>query len=99
MPYIKNEDREFINGHFGFGIDIPSELGSCLRTAGDLNYCFTVIAQNYLKQKGLNYQHINDVVGALEGAKMEMYRRIAAPYEDTKIAENGDVNCFSEDTK
>jgi hypothetical protein len=38
-----------------------------------------------------SYQSINDVLGALEGAKLEFYRRIAAPYEDTKIQENGDV--------
>jgi len=32
-----------------------------------------------------------DAIGALECAKLELYRRVAAPYEDTKIAENGDV--------
>jgi len=31
------------------------------------------------------------VTGVLECAKLELYRRIAAPYEDTKIEENGDV--------
>jgi hypothetical protein len=41
--------------------------------------------------KGKNYQTVNDIVGALEGAKMEFYRRAAAPYEDLKIKENGDV--------
>jgi hypothetical protein len=40
---------------------------------------------------GENYQHFNDVLGALEGAKLELYRRRIAPYEDTKIVENGDV--------
>jgi hypothetical protein len=40
---------------------------------------------------GLSYQTINDIVGALEGAKLEFYRRVAVPYEDKKIIENGDV--------
>ncbi|WP_439397023.1 DUF6899 family protein [Bradyrhizobium sp. PMVTL-01] len=34
---------------------------------------------------------MNDVLGALDGAKAEFYRRVAAPYEDAKIADSGDV--------
>jgi hypothetical protein len=40
---------------------------------------------------GKNYKHINEIIGVLECAKQEFYRRVAAPYEDTKIQENGDV--------
>ena len=39
----------------------------------------------------LKYSEINSVIGVLECAKMELYRRIAAPYEDKKCEENGDV--------
>ena len=39
----------------------------------------------------LRYTHVNEAVGVLECAKLELYRRVAAPYEDEKIAENGDV--------
>jgi len=85
MPYINTDSRKI------FG-DLPKDLGYCCGSAGELNYVFTVIIQNYLKDKGLNYQHINDCIGALEGCKLELYRRIAAPYEDKKIEENGDVN-------
>jgi hypothetical protein len=60
-------------------------------TPGDLNYMFTQIALAYLKVKGTRYAQINDVVGALESAKLEFYRRLAGPYEDSKIAQNGDV--------
>jgi len=80
MPYIKQMDRE--------------ELERGIRkadTAGELNYVFTLYALEYIQRKGLSYQHINDVLGALDGAKLEFYRRLAAPYEDKKIAENGDV--------
>jgi hypothetical protein len=58
---------------------------------GELNYVFTEIALRYIRDFGLNYAHVNDVIGALECAKLEFYRRLAAPYEDKKIAENGDV--------
>jgi len=96
MPYIKQEDRKkFCYQPVKLGpnsdIDLVKATGGCCDTAGDLNYAFTVIIQQYLKNHGVNYQHLNDCVGALEGAKLELYRRVAAPYEDTKIQENGDV--------
>lgn len=80
MPYIKQERREALltNGHDMVG-------------AGELNFLLTRLALLYIEQHGLNYQTINDIVGALEGAKLEFYRRVAAPYEDKKIVENGDV--------
>jgi len=31
------------------------------------------------------------MLGSVEAAKLEIYRRLIAPYEDTKIKENGDV--------
>lgn len=79
MPYIKREQRD----EFSFSA-VPE-------TEGELNYCFTVLALAYLKDKKLSYRLINDVLGALEGAKQEFYRRVAIPYEDKKIVENGDV--------
>lgn len=79
MPYIKQLDRDRI-----------SETGEAT-TAGELNYALTVICKDYFDRMGGRYQQINDVIGALEGAKFEFYRRVAAPYEGTKIEENGDV--------
>lgn len=31
------------------------------------------------------------LTGALAGAKLEFYRRVAVPYENAKMAEHGDV--------
>jgi len=61
------------------------------KTPGQLNYLFTTMLSQYLQLNGTSYQTINDIVGALEGAKLEFYRRVAVPYEDQKIKENGDV--------
>lgn len=81
MPYI--------------AIDRQVEVGPVAKenpaNAGELNYQLTVLCLEYLYQHGENYQHMNDVIGALEGCKLEMYRRKVAPYEDVKIAHNGDV--------
>ena len=79
MPYIKEENR------VKFKENIDGIFGKC-KSAGDLNYVFTKIAHGYLKDKGLCYQNINDIVGALEGAKLELYRRVASFYEDEKIS-------------
>lgn len=60
------------------------------RTAGELNFAITKLILAYAIVHA-NYQGINDVIGALEGAKAEFQRRFVAPYEDKKILENGDI--------
>jgi len=83
MPYIKQSDR--------VGIDSRTRLP---QTAGELNYAITRLILTYADQPSngpFNYQKINDIIGALEGAKQEFYRRRVGPYEDKKIIENGDV--------
>lgn len=77
MPYIKEKDR-------GNARVAPA-------TAGELNYKFSYIIDIYLKNHGLSYARVNEVIGALECCKLELYRRIVAPYEDKKVVENGDV--------
>jgi hypothetical protein len=44
-----------------------------------------------LKAHGTNYALLNELIGVLECAKLELYRRVASPYEDEKIQSNGDV--------
>lgn len=87
MPYIKKDKR--------------TEMDTMRRVplnAGELNYKITRVINRYwqdfgelgvIQKKG--YQAANDIVGALESAKLEFYRRHVAPYEDKKIKENGDV--------
>lgn len=118
MPYITQDRREEI------------DKGETPKNAGELNYRFTTqilageralwvprltsISERYLETNGLKYQTINDVLGALDGARREYDRRSsypndyhlrqcvktvadrfydlhAAPYEDKKIKENGDL--------
>lgn len=58
---------------------------------GDLNYLVSAMIDGYIAKNGMSYQTLNDVMGALEGAKMEFYRRVVVPYEDEKRRSNGDV--------
>lgn len=84
MPYLKSWDREQVD-----------KDGVCF-TAGELNYKITKACIKYLGTPAYadgkyNYSKINEIIGVLECCKQEFYRRIAAPYEDKKIEENGDV--------
>jgi hypothetical protein len=80
MPYIKKERRDAIVS------------GDAPQDAGELNFALTTMVDKYLQNKGdLRYAHINEAVGALECAKLELYRRVAAPYEDEKMKQTGDV--------
>lgn len=60
-------------------------------TPGDINYLISALCNAFLATAGVNYTNVNTLVGALECAKLELYRRIAVPYEDEKIRANGDV--------
>ncbi len=98
MPYIKTEKRQLITPAPKYSTTGRVEMRH-IDCAGDLNYAFTMLIIDYLERKGLNYQNINDVVGALEGAKLEVYRRVASTYEDLKATENGDVYPWGETPK
>ncbi len=79
MPYIKKEKRIAINN------------GRIPENAGELNYWITENCRLYAESKGEKYQVYNDIIGALEGVKLELYRRKVSIYEDKKAQENGDV--------
>lgn len=84
MPYVDAEARAHL------------DEGGAARNAGELNYAVTKLVDAYLARLSqadgrLRYAHVNEAMGVLECAKLELYRRIAAPYEDEKIAESGDV--------
>jgi len=87
MPYIKMEDRPKYEKSL-------KELIGILKSQpvesidGELNYIITrILKESY----PLRYFNLNRAVGVLECCKLEFYRRVAAPYEDTKIEQNGDV--------
>lgn len=87
MPYIKQERREelFESGEY----HTPE-------TAGELNFMITQLLINFLDDPEpphtrQSYEKYNAAIGALECAKLELYRRLIVPYEDNKIRVNGDV--------
>jgi len=92
MPYIKDSDRIKYKSAI---TEIVNELNTQgqdgFYPVGDLNYLLSAIINQTLTRQGVRYQNLNALIGVLECAKLELYRRVAAPYEDLKIMENGDV--------
>ena len=81
MPYVKDTKRvweEFYNLAY-------------IHDSGELNHLITEVVTCYLTCHGWSYATMNNIVGALESAKMEFNRRIMVPYEDYKCEVNGDV--------
>ena len=87
MPYIPKEERKELD-------ELSSALIIQLRNGnfrGRLNYFISSVAQGLINANGVSYSFVNDFIGVLECAKLELYRRVASPYEDIKLEENGDV--------
>lgn len=87
MPYIRKEKRPQVDRlvtplikHLN---SLPVE-----EQDGVLNYIVTKIIKNIYPQK---YFHLNRALGVLSAVTHELYRRVIAPYEDTKIKKEGDV--------
>lgn len=83
MPYVKPVSR-------GVHATALAHFRGRVENAGELNYIVSKVADEFLGDEP-NYERFNAAIGALECAKLELYRRRVAPYEDTKIEENGDI--------
>ena len=89
MPYIKKEQR-FIDKKI-------DELSDKIRTFSDeekegvLNYTISRLLARSMPESNWRYKYINRAIGVLECIKLELYRRIAGPYEDTAKITNGDI--------
>jgi hypothetical protein len=79
MPYTTADERK-------------AALARGPETVGDLTFVLTVSALRFKQHQGkLRFVTIALVMGAFFCAALEFYRRVAVPYENTKMALNGDV--------
>lgn len=88
MPYIKENDRTQLDSCIDNMIQCLSS-DDISNVLGNINYCFSRVLSGIMKQP--SYNKIAMITGVLENIKQEFYRRIASPYEDKKILENGDI--------
>ena len=90
MPYIKQEDRQWL-----LGVEDALEDAG-VATAGEIQYLVALVIKEYLRDKELRYQTFNDVLGALAGAEAEFYREVLGPYEDMAIEKNGGISGYND---
>ena len=80
MPYITDNEKDLVDGNPYYGRGNP----------GILNYRLTMTVLNWLPDEP-RYADLDAAIGALECAKLELYRRKIAGYEDQAIEKNGDI--------
>lgn len=88
MPYLPSSQKERIDRGL-----IALNLSE-LKDSGALNYAIHQVVSQYISENKENYQVYNDIIGALECAKMELYRRLISDYENKKILLNKDVKPY-----
>lgn len=88
MPYISKDYRSKFDPHLvGLKIrllEVPAD-----KRDGVFNYCISYLLNALSKPD--SYYNFNRLLGVLNAAALEFYRRRVAPYEDKKKEENGDV--------
>ena len=87
MPYITSDNRDMVDSELGDFVPL---------NGGELQYAIAVMIQCYYEhiertEGGVRYKHMEAMMGALNGANLEHYRCVVAPYENKKIYENGGV--------
>ena len=85
MPYITPQDR----------VQIDEQISHVTpQDGGELQYMIATLIQNYYENacnKRPRYADMEMMIGALNGASLEHYRCVVAPYEDYKLEQNGRV--------
>ncbi|MDP2692208.1 MAG: hypothetical protein Q8O88_01050 [bacterium] len=97
MPYVKQVRRGVMDQEMRAIEDFVRDTPNI--QIGDMNYIVTRLVQAYLRNKTINYDSLNAVVGMLSCAQLELYRRLISEYEDSKAEQNGDVYIWPKEDK
>ena len=88
MPYIMPLVRGLYNGYIRNITNTLNRRKKLTNISGELNYIITKI---FLDTNPRRYNDYNTLIGVLECAKLELYRKKIAIYEEEKIVENGEI--------
>lgn len=92
MPYIKPEHRFELDDYIDKLYElVPRPENKDLD--GQLNYIISsIVTSAFAPEEGdWSYHNIARAIAVFECAKLEFYRRVAAPKEDRAIQKNGDI--------
>jgi len=88
MPYVDPDTRMNL---FTVLNPVIDELEATGWKSGDVTYVVYRIVLEFMHKEPLKYANIAAAIGVVECVKSELYRKEVIPYEDGKIAVNGDV--------
>jgi hypothetical protein len=92
MPYIEQKDRKILNDKMK---DLLNHIDTQETSIGEMNFIISSLLNTFMLKKAknlkFNYEVCNSLIGVLECAKLELYRKVIADYEDYKIEENGEL--------
>ncbi len=89
MPYISKVLRSVVDVDINNLVqNIGADTSRMKKRDGILNYVISSLIARLYKT---SYTELNAAIGMLECAKLELYRRRLAKYEDEKVKEHGDV--------
>ena len=89
MPYLTEDARAQLDEHINGLLKVLLETD--VSVPGGLNYAICRVADGVIAAKGESYSQYNNLLGSVEAAKLEIYRRMVAPYENAKSYQNGEV--------
>lgn len=87
MPYIEQANRTRLDPFI-------SALVYELHSTGEVNYVFTRLLTEASVFKPTCYSSINAALGVLAAVGHEFYDRLAGPYEEGKMVQNGDLPVY-----
>jgi len=91
MPYLKSVDKKCVERFGGKKlIDYYSSMKP-QEFAGHVNYLNYLLVKRWTEKNGKRYWILALMIGTLICCVFEIYRRIVAPYEESAIQKNGDV--------
>ena len=92
MPYIIPGERHQLDpfiDKLASQVELFADGDSLIANSGRLNYICTRLGRRLMGKP--QYWKLALIAGVFVTVLLEFYRRAGAPYEDRKVAENGDV--------
>jgi len=93
MPYIKQEEREFLAKWLD-GLDTVLVDMTNKGKKNNRIVCYVLYKILVDVYANSNYEVMSNALKVLESAKMEFYREVMAPYEKKQMIENGNIPIF-----
>ena len=94
MPYTEKKQRQLYKSAI---IELANILAKQddEHIVGDINFINHALIKTLIQRKGgMRYFRLNNFIGSIFMSTLELYRRLAGPYEEEAMKRNGDVEVW-----